>query len=448
MDPGGLMSVGAAVVVADSCHERHSLGLYPAGSMVPFLVLLYVGSMVVTMIDAVLARKFPVPLLVCGPSMKVLYYTLHTWLAFNNLIGASCGMAGITHGALAVGMVTMVATDCMACLLELLKIWQGGTDPHAQTLLRVLSTAHLFHSRVLVLEFVGPAWSDSFVLQCPEQFASLVGYQTEVVTLDFQVVCLCGRHRSWWIVCEPGLGSLGLAEWRTLRGPLEIQRLSPLDNGLCFPVASSFDALSSQAIRAVHPSEVLVLNRNGRQVSPTHSCGVGGSKAVDVGTIPLLMVMYTILGFCVALMQSRVQVAVQFRLLTRLQFLSVCRIGGAIRPGPEGGFSHVVMGIAFPMGSRCKATCVDLCASCLVMPWCAQWLDEAGNWVIKFSRTSFRRLSKELDSLPVPAPLQTQWCVAYSSQSADFDTQVSVLRKEVQRSVGLEHVSFFIIYGM
>ena len=322
--------------------------------LIPYICKWDPRDELVTMIEAAFACKFPVPLLDCGPSMKVLFYTLHTGSAFYNLIGASCGMAGLMHGALAVGVASMVATDCSAFLLELLKIWpggcKGGNVPHAQE-----------------------------------------------VTLDFQGVWLCGRHRSWCIVCESCLGSFGLAEWCTLQGPLVILCLSPLDNGLSLPVASSSDALSSQGIWTVHPSAVLFLNRDGRQASITYRCGVGGSKAAKVEKISLLMVMYTILGFCVALRPSRVQVAVQFRLLTRLQFLSVCRIGGALRPGPKGGCSHVVMGSAFPTGSRCKATFVDLCSSCLVMPWCAQGRDNAGNWIMMFSRTSLCRLSKALD---------------------------------------------------
>ena len=61
---------------------------------------------------------------------------------------------------------------------------KGGCDPCAQTLPHVLRAAFFLQIRVLVLECVVPARSDSFVQQQIDQFAQLMQYRVEVANLD------------------------------------------------------------------------------------------------------------------------------------------------------------------------------------------------------------------------------------------------------------------------
>ena len=85
---------------------------------------------------------------------------------------------------------------------------RGGCDPCAQTLPHVLRAAFFLQIRVLVLECVVPARSDSFVQQQIDQFAQLMQYRVEVANLDLQTVWPCRRHRTWWVIYDPSLGKL------------------------------------------------------------------------------------------------------------------------------------------------------------------------------------------------------------------------------------------------
>ena len=95
--------------------------------------------------------------------------------------------------------------------------------------------------------------------------------------------------------------------------------------------------------------------------------------------IRLPMAMYTILGFCAALMQCHVSVVGKVRLLTHLLFLSASRIRVALHPGPDGGGSKFVT--AIPAGLCCLATFY------LGVQW--------------FAVAPFRRQSRVLNLLPI-----------------------------------------------
>ena len=57
-----------------------------------------------TLIDAVVVRQFPVPMLTCGGSTKVLHHVVPSWAHFFRMIDACCGLGGVAHGALAAGL--------------------------------------------------------------------------------------------------------------------------------------------------------------------------------------------------------------------------------------------------------------------------------------------------------------------------------------------------------
>ena len=142
---------------------------------------------------------------------------------------------------------------------------------------------------------------------------------------------------------------------------------------------------STQCRQKGLPSEELALNGHDGLGTPFHVCGGGEAWAMVIEQIRLPMAMYTILGFCAALMQCHVSVVGKVRLLTHLLFLSASRIRVALHPGPGGGGSKFV---AIPAGLCCLAT---------FYRW-LQWLAVA----------PFRRQSRVLDLLPIPmavAPL-------------------------------------------
>ena len=273
-DTGGCVSVVLDVEVLDPKHERHLVRLLHTGATAQVRGLLEGSSCRLTLIDAVVVKQFPIPELEIGPETKVLYHSRHTWSNFYKLIDACCGIGGVSHGVLALGVQTTVSVDCNVRMTNLHKVhssgetvtgdvnvghpqiifelWRksdhaplmsaghacqpffqlgdrrGGNDPRAQSLPKVLRAAFLLQIRVLVLEcVVVPARSDQFVSQQLERFAKINDFQIEVANLDLQSVWPCRRHRTWWVVYDPCLGNIGLTEWLPIKGLPKIQCLIP-----------------------------------------------------------------------------------------------------------------------------------------------------------------------------------------------------------------------------
>ena len=271
VDKGGCISLVLEVVSLDPGHERHLLVDRAHNKLVQYAGLVEGGHKLITVIDAVLVRQFPVVCLECGEKTKVLHHGIPTWSDYFKMIDACSGLGGISHGALAVGIFTTVATDVNARMSELHKVhvcsdhvtgdigdpqvvaevWsrsssaalmcagfscqpfsqlgdrRGGLDPRAQTLPKLLRAAHLLQIKVLVLECVVPARSDPFVKQQLDCFASLMGFTTETVNLDLQTVWPCRRHRTWWLLFDSSLGKMGLSEWPVLDSLPTVQCLIP-----------------------------------------------------------------------------------------------------------------------------------------------------------------------------------------------------------------------------
>ena len=271
VDAGGKICLVLDVVVFDFCHENHLLRNKATGTLVKYNGLLDGGHSVVTLIDAVVVRQFPVPLLASGSDTKVLHHVVPAWNHFFKMVDACCGLGGVAHGALAAGIRTTVATDANARMLDLhhahvgcdtvlgdigdhqivAEVWkrgehaalmaagfscqpfsslgdrQGGLDPRALTLPKVLHAAFLMQIRVLILECVVPARADPFVKRHIDAFAALMNFQIEVTNLDLASVWPCRRHRTWWIVYDRCLSPVGLCEWPTLSCLAKVQCLIP-----------------------------------------------------------------------------------------------------------------------------------------------------------------------------------------------------------------------------
>ena len=119
--------------------------------------------------------------------------------------------------------------------------------------------------------------------------------------------------------------------------------------------ACSSDVPSTQCRQNGLPSDELALNE---------------AMAMVIEQTRLPMAMYTILGFCAALMTCHVIVAGKVRLLTHLLFLSANRIRVALHPGPCRGGSKSVA--AIPAGLCCLATFHRWLQWFAVAPFCRQ----------------------------------------------------------------------------
>ena len=69
--------------------------------------------------DAVVDGQYPLPKMSCGDNPKIFNHLPPAWSDFSKLINACCGLGSISHGACAVRIQTMVATDVNPRMIEL-----------------------------------------------------------------------------------------------------------------------------------------------------------------------------------------------------------------------------------------------------------------------------------------------------------------------------------------
>ena len=106
------------LVAFDPSHDRHLVRALHAGSRMVVCGLLDGAADVLTWLDVELAQQFPMPILMVGDGTRVLSHAPHTWEVFYSLVDACCGLGSLPLGALAVGMLTMVAADSNARMVE------------------------------------------------------------------------------------------------------------------------------------------------------------------------------------------------------------------------------------------------------------------------------------------------------------------------------------------
>jgi len=413
---------------------------YSGGSMV-YSGLLDEGTDMVTLVDALVEAQLLIPVLEQGKDTKVLYPSIHSWNDYFKLVDVCCGIGGVAHGALDVGVRTTASAVCKAKMLELHEAHSGTHgilgnvgDPSSwcgcpQPNVEVLPTA-VCHGKLMDISRIdagGPMTvvSKVEVFDCRHErhllcmvhngacmvFRRLLDGGSEVVKLlDAAVVTqyllaalttgpdtmvLHQLTPSWNdyvklpdVCC--GLDVAPSDQWRHGNG----------SDGLL--AASSYVVLSTQCRQNGLPSEELGLNGHGGLGTSLHVCGRGQAMAMVIEQIRLPMAMYTILGFSAALTQCHVVVAGKVRLLTHLLFLSVSRIRVACHPGRDRGGSKFVAAIL--AGLCCLATFVidHVTGACL---WA---LCVMRRWLLLFSLVPFRQLSLPWDGLLVSVPVTVQ----------------------------------------
>ena len=306
IDAGCPMTVVSSVEVFDSRHERHLLGVVHNGALMEFCRLLDGGSEVVTLLDACVVTQYLVPVPTTGPDTTVLHH-FPSWEHYVKLLDVCSSLGGMTHGALAVGVHTMVANDCNAKMDGLQKAHSGR---------------HYVPGEAGNPPVVADTWRRS-------DRAAIKG-----------AVCSCQ-------LCPFGCCDVAPSDqWCH-------------DNGSDgFLAACSSVVPSTQCRQNGLPFDEFALNGHGGLVTPFHDCGGGEAVAMVIEQIRLPTTrdqgLYTLLGSSVALMQCHVSVVGKVRLLTPLLFLSASRIRVALHPGPDGGGFKCVT--AIPAGLCCLAT--------------------------------------------------------------------------------------------
>ena len=385
------------------------------------------GTDMVTLVDALVEAQFLIPVLEQGKDTKVLYHSTHSWNDYFRLVVVCCGIGGVAHGALAVGVQTTVSNDCNTKMLELHRAHSGahsilgdcGNPPSwcgcPQPKVEVLPTDGS-HGKLMDISRIDAG--------CPMTHGALAVGALTMVANDCKVKMM-GLHKAHsgydlvsgeagnpQVVAElwrrSDCAAIGSAECSCQICPFGCCNVNPSDqwrhgNGLDGLLAASSDvALSTQCRQNGLPSEDLALNGHGGLGTSLHGCGRGEAMTMVVEQIRLPMAMYTILGFCAALMQCHVMVVGKVRLLTHLLFLSASRIRVACHPGPDRGGSKFVAAIL--AGLCCLATFViDH------VPGAGLWaLCEMCRWLLLFCFVPFWQLSLPWDGLLVSVPVTGQ----------------------------------------
>ena len=348
IDAGCPMTVVSKVEVFDCRHERHLLCMVHIGALMVFRCLLDGGSEVVTLLDAMVVTQYLIPALTTGPYTMVLHQFTPSWNNYVKLIDVCCGLGGMTHGALAVGAHSTVAYDCNVKMMGLHKAHSGYDHVPGEA---------------------GNPQVVAEIWRCSDRAA--------IRSAD----CSCQ-------ICPFGCCDVTPSDqWRHGNG----------SDGLL--AASSNVVLSTQCRQNGLPSEELALNGHGGLGTSLHVCGRGEAMTMVIEQIRLPMAMYTILGFCAALMQCHVMVAGKVRLLTHLLFLSASRIRVACHPGPDRGGSKFVAAIL--AGLCCSATFViDHVTGAGLWALC-----EMCRWLLLFCIVPFWQLSLPWDGLLVSVPV-------------------------------------------
>ena len=268
---GAHITVVVSILVFDPSHEAHLIRLSHSGVKCLFSGLIDGGYQSYTLCDAVMGKQFPIPVLGCDGSTKVICHPCPSWQNMRCMIDGCCGIGGISHGAQAVGITTTVAVDANALMtglhgrhsdaemivgdlgdLDVIKQiglkadgakilsagfncqpfsslgdGRGGSDPRAQSLPKALKAAYFLQVRIVLLECVTPAKEDAFVVQTINHFLEVTGFKQEQVDLHLHEVWPCRRSRSWWLLYDPFLGHLGLTSWPTLKDLPAVKCLIP-----------------------------------------------------------------------------------------------------------------------------------------------------------------------------------------------------------------------------
>ena len=271
VDKGETMSLVAEIAFFDPSHESHMLVLPHSGAMCKFQGLLDDGFWRYTICEAEFVCQFPVPILRRCDKTRILSHTKPAWCDLFKMVDACSGAGGIAHGALTVGIQTVVAVDANDRMLSLHKrhdtcevvhgdigsteviidTWhkaqhaaimcagyscqpfsqlgdkRGGSDPRAASLSGVLKAAVMLQTQVLVLECVSPAKLDPFVVKSIDAFVRMTGFHTEIIELKLDAVWPCRRTRTWWVLSSKLFGPVQVHDWPVLSNLEKVHRLMP-----------------------------------------------------------------------------------------------------------------------------------------------------------------------------------------------------------------------------
>ena len=384
-DAGGVVSVGD-MMVFDQDHGIHLVKLCHTEGLVQVRGLVSGVCSRQMPLDVQVVKQSPSGVLeVCLP-VTVTCHTAHTGFDFQQLVEVWIGVEWVTHGTLSAGVRSIV--DYVALMSV-----GDSCQPLLQVFLYVLIAACMMQIRVLVRDCAALARGDGFVQPQIGQSARLTGFRDGMVSMDLQTEWHSWRLMSWWVGCGPCLGTVGVTEWLLQQGCLKGQGLI---SDICKWDPWDVNALSLDQRECkefgVHDGTCprYMLSADGVAPTALHAWGLqlkacpGGWS--DFGLCARRLHEQDLFGLMVRSVPERVRWFGRV-LWEVLWFAGISLVSPRYCP-----VSHLIC----------------MYASCMGFPLSEEQLCAADWWVSQFSKVPFRRQSKELDHLPVPASALVQ----------------------------------------
>ena len=268
---GGLTDVVCHVKVFDPEHVCHLLTSRTGDVTFVYEGYLNEGYTAFTLFKVCLMCQFPVPKLTATKDTMVLGHYHPSWDSLHAVIDLCSGFGGLAQGAIATGFDVVTAVDQNQRMLDLhakihdahcicgdfgereiiLETWKNSRgasvitagfscqpysrlgdgkshlDTRASCLTKALNAAYFLYSSVIILECVAPAAHDAFVNAEIERFCRCTGFHCSQTELKLDQIWPCRRHRSWWVITAPLIGSIDLTSWPSLNNIWEVQQVIP-----------------------------------------------------------------------------------------------------------------------------------------------------------------------------------------------------------------------------
>lgn len=267
---GGNMDLVCTMTVFDHGHSAHLMSTLDGKQ---FVVdgLIEEGFVAYTIVNGLLVSQFPMPQIRLTADSQVMKHATPTWHSLRSMVDLCSGFGGLAQGAIASGFEIAVASDQNPRMLELyakasnaplvcgdfgdnkilFDIWKksGGAsvlssgfscqpfsqlgdgrssaDIRSNCLTKTLRAAYLLQTKIVILECVAPAGQDEFVRQQIEHFQHVTGFSCSQVDLQLSDVWPCRRHRTWWLLVSPEIGSLDLHPWPKLTNVSSVNQVIP-----------------------------------------------------------------------------------------------------------------------------------------------------------------------------------------------------------------------------
>eukprot|EP00435_Cladocopium_sp_Y103_P014640 s2285_g3.t1 len=203
VDRGGRIDVHAQVLCFDPAHDFHLCAALPSGTKFGFKGLLSGEYQKFSLLNGVMCKQFPTPLLVSDDQSKVFGVSHPTWESLHAVIDACSGFGGLTQGSIAMGFHPVVAIDQNERMIS------------------------LYQSHLNVDTLVGDIGENEYVASEVSRFVNATGFHCSRVNLALQKIWPSRRNRAWWLFTSPMIGEISLGDWDSCKDVTVVGHVIP-----------------------------------------------------------------------------------------------------------------------------------------------------------------------------------------------------------------------------